>query len=421
MIEIVSNVLGFFLIILVLIQTIWLLLIFISFFAKKNKNKKIKYPFVSIIIPAYNEEKNIAETIKAALNLNYPKNKYEIIVIDDGSTDKTYEIAKAFKKVKAFKIKHSGKSSALNYALNFVKGEYILVLDADTILEKNSLKNAIKLLNEKVGAITFALKVKNAKNFLTWFQYSEYLYNNLIRIGLSLLKEGTTYIWGCATLYKAELVKKLKFREVATEDLDLNLRIQSLGYKILISENSIAYTNVPENIKNFSKQRVRWFMAPLISFDVFLGALTKKLPLTLKIFSFPSLFFWIIFSLFSFALNLYQFLYWLSYQKTFYEISIYFANWFTFFGNIYNTIKMISGEWKINLALLFGTISGFLSFFTYLISLIYFKEKDLKFYLPLLFLFPYYYYQNFLAIFSVLKFLRLRSYNKNSSFDKKSF
>ena len=98
---IIENFIFYFLIYFSLFVSVFFLL---SLFEKRKIKSKIKrFPKVSILIPAHNEEKNIGRTIKSLLNLNYPKNKIEIIVVDDGSTDNTYKIAKKFRKVKVYK------------------------------------------------------------------------------------------------------------------------------------------------------------------------------------------------------------------------------------------------------------------------------------------------------------------------------
>jgi len=113
------------------------------------------YKLISIIIPAYNEEKVIARTIESTMEIDYPHK--EIIVVDDGSKDNTLLIAKRYQSdmVKVLHKENGGKASALNYGLTFARGEYIAVLDADTIAGKNSLKEVAKIFadNENIAAV----------------------------------------------------------------------------------------------------------------------------------------------------------------------------------------------------------------------------------------------------------------------------
>ena len=131
--EIILWILAF---ISLFVSLFWLQVMYI----KKKEQSNINYfPSVSIIIPAHNEEKSIAKTIKSVLNLDYPKDKVKIIVVNDQSTDKTKEIAKKFKEVLVVDNKHKGigKASALNRGLKLVFTELFSVLDADSEVSKN--------------------------------------------------------------------------------------------------------------------------------------------------------------------------------------------------------------------------------------------------------------------------------------------
>src|SRR3989344_6574852 len=115
-------------------------------YSREEKSSGAKnFPKITVLIPAYNEEKTISKTINSVLNLNYPKDKLEIIVIDDSSKDKTGEVVKGFKQVKLVYNKHKGvgKASALNAGLRYSSGEFLAVVDADSEVEKDSL---IKLI-----------------------------------------------------------------------------------------------------------------------------------------------------------------------------------------------------------------------------------------------------------------------------------
>ena len=155
---------------------------------KELKNPKPKkLPTVTIVVPAYNEEKTISKTLQSLLNLNYPKNKLEIIAVDDGSTDNTYKAAKQFTSqgVKVYKKKNTGKADSLNFALKKSKGELFAALDADSFANPDCLKKMIGYFNDpKIMAVTPSLKVYKPKNMLQKIQYVEYL------IGIFLRKKG---------------------------------------------------------------------------------------------------------------------------------------------------------------------------------------------------------------------------------------
>jgi cellulose synthase/poly-beta-1,6-N-acetylglucosamine synthase-like glycosyltransferase len=107
--------------------------------------------------------------------MNYPKNLLEIIVVDDGSSDRTYEIAKKHK-VKVYRIKHCGKACALNFGLRKCRGEYVLIIDADTIVDKDFIIEALKRMNKKVVAVSASMDVLNEKNIITLLQKIEYIF-----------------------------------------------------------------------------------------------------------------------------------------------------------------------------------------------------------------------------------------------------
>jgi len=112
---------------------------------------------VSIIIPAHNEAPCIQQTIRSALELNYPRDKFEVIVVDDGSSDATYNLASAVKSpyLRVFRKKNGGKGSALNYGIARAKGEIVVTMDADTFVDNMSLQRMIaRFHHEDVMSVT---------------------------------------------------------------------------------------------------------------------------------------------------------------------------------------------------------------------------------------------------------------------------
>ena len=242
------------------VSLFWLQVMLIK---KREKNLVRYFPSVSILIPAYNEEKTIAKTIKSVLNLNYPKDKLKIIIINDSSVDKTKIIAKKFKDVLVIDNKHKGlgKASALNKGLKFVDTEFFAVLDADSEVNKDSLKNLIRLFEEgNTAAAISRIVVKNPYNTLTHIQRIEYILATLIRKLMS--KIDTLHITpGVLSVYKTRVIKKLgNFDENnITEDLEIAMRLRYYGYSVRMNDESVTYTNVPHTFKQLWNQRIRWF------------------------------------------------------------------------------------------------------------------------------------------------------------------
>jgi len=228
-----------------------------------------KLPKVSILVPAYNEEKTIEKTLKSLLKLNYPKHLLEIIAINDGSTDNTLKIMKKFEKhgVKVIDKPNGGKASALNAGLKIAKGDIIVCMDADSIVSKNALKYTLGYFNDpKVAAVASSLKVYRPKTFWQKMQFVEYIYNIFLRKVLALMN-AVFVVPGPFGLYRRSVLEKLGGWEEGnlTEDMELTMRIQKAGYKVETSLNSIVYTKTPETFKRLIKQRIRWYRGFLIN------------------------------------------------------------------------------------------------------------------------------------------------------------
>lgn len=227
-----------------------------------KKPRQTIFPTLSLIVPAFNEEQNIAKTLASLLKLDYPKDKLDIIVVDDGSNDHTAKIVRAFKKdgVRLLNKKHSGKGSSLNFGLKAAVGELFGIVDADSTVEPDSLKTLVPHFSDpKVGAVISGIKVANQKKILERLQRFEYLFATLFRRLLTALN--TLYITpGVLSLYRRDVVLRLGgFDEKnPTEDLEMALRLHHAFYKVEMELDSVTYTTVPSTIRAFERQRVRW-------------------------------------------------------------------------------------------------------------------------------------------------------------------
>lgn len=229
----------------------------------KNKEDSMKpaekFPMVSVLIPAYNEEKVIAKTIESALEMDYPKK--EIIIIDDGSTDKTLLIAKRFQQenVKILHKENSGKATALNYGINFAKGEILAILDADTIAGKNSLKEIARVFEDSpnIGGVAGNVKVRNKTNWLTWCQALEYVSGLQIARRAFDMFGAITIVPGALGAFKTNILKGTGAynKDTIVEDFDATIKVLKSGEVIRGTTKSIAYTEAPEKLEQFIKQR----------------------------------------------------------------------------------------------------------------------------------------------------------------------
>ena len=224
-------------------------------------------PMVSIIIPAYNEEKVIGNTIESTLEIAYP-NK-DIIVVDDGSKDNTLQIAKRYENegVKVLHKENGGKATALNYALTFAKGEIIAVLDADTLASRNSLTEIVKIFeNDKdIAAVAGNIKVRNKVNWITWCQALEYVAGiQIARRAFDLFGAITIVPGALGSFRKSVLMESGAYdKETIVEDFDTTIKILKSGMIVRGTTKSVAYTEAPESLADFYKQRKRWYRGNL--------------------------------------------------------------------------------------------------------------------------------------------------------------
>lgn len=258
-----------------ILQVIIYASIFFSFFAVSfyvftflsSINRKVpllgdsELPFVSVIIPAWNEEKSVKKTMNSILSSNYPS--FEVIFIDDGSTDKTLELARKFesKNVRIFTKENGGKASALNLGISKAKGEIIFTMDADTRVDKEAMKKMVRYFkNKKVISVTPAMLIDNSDNFLRIIQKMEYLFGVFLRRVFAVLN--AVYIApGAFTCYRKSFFEKYGGFDEGniTEDLEMGLRIQSKGYLTENCSTALVYTLGPGEFRALTKQRVRWY------------------------------------------------------------------------------------------------------------------------------------------------------------------
>lgn len=248
---------------------IYFLLLFIILHLR-NKNKLYDYveaktfPSVSFITPAYNEEKSIVGTLKALLEIDYPKDKKEIIVVNDGSKDNTEKVVREFmkenKEIILINKKNSGKADSLNKAIEQAKGELIAVVDSDSYPTKDSFKKMIGYFeDEKVAAVTSKVWVKNKGNFIERFQDVDYVVIAWSRKILDFID--CVYVTnGPLSVYRKELVKEVGGFDTKniTEDIEMTWNLLSRGYKTKMSYSAKVYTSVPHKFKKWVNQRVRW-------------------------------------------------------------------------------------------------------------------------------------------------------------------
>lgn len=237
----------------------------------KHRNEYLKKPLsrghtpvISIVMPAYNEGEYITESIRCLFGLDYPADKLEIIVVDDGSTDDTGSIAKSLQggpiSLHVFRKENGGKGAAINYGLKKAKGEFIVTMDADSYATSNAIRELLPYFEDpEVMAVSPAVRIKPSDSWLKELQRVEYLMILFSRKLLSFI-DSVPVTPGPFSMFRAAVFDKIgPFDEHnLVEDQEIALRIQAHHYKIKSSMTADVYTEPPDNIKDLLKQRVRW-------------------------------------------------------------------------------------------------------------------------------------------------------------------
>ncbi|HYD03054.1 MAG TPA: glycosyltransferase family 2 protein [Alphaproteobacteria bacterium] len=360
-------------------------------FSKHAPSKQ--FNSITVIIPAHNEQKYIAECLNSVLKAKF-NGKKEIIVVNDGSADNTGKILKKFEsKIKLINIKHSGKSTAINTALRQAKGKLIAIVDADSIISIDSLNEAKKYFSDpKVGAVTSVIKVKNDSATMSSWIRLEQLYNSLLRqlfckINVNIVTPGPL------SIYRKDVLENLGGFGVKglSEDVDIAVRIIKSGRKIAFSKNSVAETNMPENWKGFSKQRSRFAKGWINIFKRHLK-MDKHL---LQIYTLPIALFGYFQAVIMGLITLYNII--SGYIAYFYSQGIIFNlgvakflfEWFSIFGTLSWAYRTIMNPLNASMFDWIGILASLLIYPLYIIAISRYDKFTWKKTLALIFMFPF--------------------------------
>jgi cellulose synthase/poly-beta-1,6-N-acetylglucosamine synthase-like glycosyltransferase/peptidoglycan/xylan/chitin deacetylase (PgdA/CDA1 family)/spore germination protein YaaH len=228
-------------------------------------------PRVAVLIPAFNEETVIVRTIRSVLNSDY-KNLH-VIVIDDGSTDRTAEVAcEAFaQEIRAGRLQvltkpNAGKAAALNYALDRIDEEFYIGIDADTVIAADAISKLVPHFEDpRIGAMAGNAKVGNRVNLWTSWQALEYVTSqNFERRALDLMHV-VTVVPGAIGAWRTAPVKAAGGYPLNTvaEDADLTMNLLEQGYRVDYEDRSLAFTEAPVNASGLMRQRFRWSFGTL--------------------------------------------------------------------------------------------------------------------------------------------------------------
>jgi poly-beta-1,6 N-acetyl-D-glucosamine synthase len=254
-----------FLILLILRYFSLLWFSYLSFLEDRKDDTGWIEPFVTVLVPAYNEGAVIQGSIRSLLELDYPR--YEILVIDDGSTDDTYRRASVYAgphgrtEVRVIHQENAGKAAALNTGIRNARGELVLCMDGDSALAPQTIRRAVRhFANPDIGAVAGNVKVVNRTNMLASLQALEYIEGlNMVRQAQAFFRT-VNIIPGPIGVFRRSALLKIGGYETDTfaEDCDLTLRLLVEGWQIQYEPESIAYTEAPEQLLDLLKQRYRW-------------------------------------------------------------------------------------------------------------------------------------------------------------------
>ncbi len=277
----------YFLYVFLFISLYFQIFLLISYFEKKKpeENKQlndIAYLTATVIVPCFNEETTVERTIKSLLALEYPEDKLTIMIIDDGSTDNTWQVIQQFandSRIKLYQKENEGsKFAALNFALTKIDTELVGVLDADSWVAPDALKNYMEFFRDpEVMATIPSMVIADPDSFYRKAQKAEYDIGLFARKAFD--KINAIYITpGPFSFFRKYVFDTLgPYKEAHhTEDAEIALRMQKHHYKIAYSEKSVVYTVGPKRVRPLIKQRVRWIYGFLRNMFDYRGMLFKK-------------------------------------------------------------------------------------------------------------------------------------------------
>ncbi|HUF27695.1 MAG TPA: glycosyltransferase [Gemmatimonadaceae bacterium] len=222
-------------------------------------------PPVTIIVPAFDEEAVIQSAIRSLLELDWPQ--YEILVVDDGSTDATYQRAAELEgryggvTVRVVSKANAGKANALNTGIALARSPFVLCMDGDSRLARDTLRAAMRhFTDSRVGAVAGNVKVVNRNNLWTKLQALEYIEGlNMARRAQGFMRV-VNIIPGPVGVFRREALTSVGGYDADTyaEDADLTLKLMTAGWHIAYEDRAIAWTEAPEQLLDLIKQRYRW-------------------------------------------------------------------------------------------------------------------------------------------------------------------
>ncbi|CAM5517969.1 hypothetical protein STAFG_2121 [Streptomyces afghaniensis 772] len=231
---------------------------------------------VTVLVPAYNEEAGIGSTLRSLLDSTH--RELQVVVIDDGSSDRTADIAESTgdPRVEVVRQPNSGKAAALNTGLAHARYDIVVMVDADTVFEPDAIERIVQpLAHPAVGAVSGNTKVGNRRSLLARWQHLEYVFGfNLDRRMFEVLECMPT-VPGAIGAFRRDAVIGVGgvSEDTLAEDTDLTMALWRAGWRVLYEESAVAWTEVPTSVRQLWRQRYRWCYGTLQAMWKHRGAL----------------------------------------------------------------------------------------------------------------------------------------------------
>lgn len=270
------------------------------------------YPGVTIIVPCWNEENTVAGTVESLLALDYPKDRLKVMLIDDGSTDSTWQVLKQFAATPNVEIVHKengGKHTAMNLGIERTTTDFIGCLDADSFVTPSALKRMIPYFDDAgVMAVSPSIMVNDPKKAMEWAQKMEYQLSVYIKKMLGLMN-GIHVTPGPFSIYRLKVFQNLgPYREAhMTEDMEIAYRMHEHGYRIEQCHDAVVYTKTPSTPLALIRQRRRWIYGFINNTIDYRRLLLKKKYGAFSLFTIPAGIVSIISAMFLFIFMIYSF------------------------------------------------------------------------------------------------------------------
>jgi len=392
------------------------------FVRKPDPPQEREFKSITVFIPAHNEEQYIEACVRSVLNADFPGEK-EIIVVDDGSTDRTAEIVESIGEVELVKTNHRGKSRNINEAIARAKGEVFAIVDGDTEISQNALVDMTKGLEmERMAGVSCPIFIKNRTTHIVQWLHIEMLHGTLMRLIMSKV-DANIVTSGQFCMFRTDALREVGgfTTQAFSEDMDISVRLIRKGYKVGFVEAARCWTNMPTDLKWLLGQRFRWcrgnlkimlnhqrlnsswidlYTLPLILFGFFQAVIMGAISMT--------------------KLTTGYWEYFASHGKYFdLEVLKFILDWVSVVGLLGWSWRFAIGEVPFTAVTICGVMAGLLTYPLYIYAIWRFERRfDVHHIVPLCFMAPYWWAIAIVQIASVGVFFNGKQRNIWAKNDK---